>query len=144
MKPLASKRGVRVNNTIHFPSGNALTIGTQGANASPIKFFNNLVIARGLQVGVTTTFPGTEFSHNLVAPAGIGQPGLGSIFAGIGGQTVSSALAVGLEDFAAGRFALAPGTRRWAAARSTWAWHGARSDAIPGSVFQQPDRKSVV
>ena len=98
------------NNTIYFPSGNALSLGTLGANTGPIRFFNNLVIAQGLQVGVTTTFPGTEFSHNLVAPAGVGQPGPGSIFAGIGGQTVTSALAVGMEDFAAGRFALVPGS----------------------------------
>ena len=98
------------NNTIHFPSGHVLTLGPQGANAATIRFFNNIVIAQGLQVGVNTTFPGTEFSHNLVAPAGIGQPGPGSIFAGLGGQTVSSALALGLEDFAAGRFALAPGS----------------------------------
>ena len=96
------------NNTIHFPSGNVLTLNTLGANAGTIRFFNNIVVAKGLQVGVTTTFPGTEFSHNLVAPAAVGQPGPGSIFAGVGGQTVPSALALGLENFAAGRFALAP------------------------------------
>jgi len=99
------------NNTIHFPSGNLLTLNTLAAGVSTIRFSNNIVIAQALQTGVTApTFAGTEFSRNLVAPSASGLPGPGSVFAGIGGLVLATPLAIGLQDFAAGRFALAPGS----------------------------------
>ena len=99
------------NNTIFFPSGNALTLNTLGTSMGRVKIYNNIAIANNLQTEFSLpSFTGTDFSHNIVAPASDGQPGPGATLAGTGGQILAAPSDVGFEDFSTGRFALAPGS----------------------------------
>jgi hypothetical protein len=99
------------NNTLHFPSGNVLSVNSSGASAATIKFYNNIIIATQLQTELASpSFSGTTFVRNLVAPAEAGQAGPGAVCAGTSGQVFASAAELGLQDIAAGRFGLLPGS----------------------------------
>ena len=99
------------NNTLHFPSGNLLSLNTAGASAGSVKFFNNIVIADQLQTEVTSpSFTGYTFVRNCVAPATAGQPGPGSIAAGASGHSYASAASLGLKNIAATAFAPVAGS----------------------------------
>jgi hypothetical protein len=132
------------NNTIYFPSGNAITLGSVGASAATIRYCNNIVIARNLQTEVTNpSFAGTVFSHNVVATSDPAQPGPGAVFAGTGGQVFSDPSQIGFEDFASGHFALAPGSAAIGAGERITGVEDSSADAgaLPASeIFNRFDQ----